>query len=141
MEDLEALLSEAKLSPWDRFTSFIWYRPIHKIKNLLYEIKYGFQRMFRGYDDREVFSLDFGFIDKYTEILQQFKENTVGYPPDISEQEWNRILDRMIFLLLEIQNMYDEVDVDNYDVSQEIIVKDKDEFFHLFSKYFFNLWY
>lgn len=141
MEDLEALLSELKLSPWDKFTSFIWYRPINKIKHIAYEIKYGFQRMFRGYDDREIFSLDFQFIEKYTNILQKFKENTVGYPTNLSPEEWDSILDRMMFLLLEIQNVYDEVDITNYKIKDEIIEKDKDEFFNLFSKYFFHLWY
>lgn len=134
-------LKELKWTKWDTFTSWVWYRPVRRIKHIFYEIKYGFQRMFRGYDDTEIFNLDWAFIDKYTKILQDFRESTCGYPGTMTEEEWDAILDRMIFLLLEIQNVYDDINFEDYKEKDKIIEADKNEFFELFSKHFFHLWY
>lgn len=45
-----------KWTKWNSFISFIWYKPGRKIVDAFYQVKYAFQRAFRGYDDREVFS-------------------------------------------------------------------------------------
>ena len=57
-----------KESFWDSVKYFPW-RLGFKVKNLYYQVKYGFQRMFRGYDDTEVFNTDLTFIDRYLKIL------------------------------------------------------------------------
>ena len=84
-----------KESFWDSVKYFPW-RLGFKIKNLYYQVKYGFQRMFRGYDDTEVFNMDMTFIDRYLKILKDFRKNHCGYPPSITNEQWDDILDEMI---------------------------------------------
>ena len=120
-----------------------------KIKNLYYQVKYGFQRMFRGYDDREVFDIDMVFIDRYLKILKDFRKNHCGYPPSITNEQWDDILDEMIkhLTLMNENNIMSELKKGmpdsfkpDYKTVREIMDKHKDEFFKLFSKWFYNLW-
>nr|DAT96486.1 MAG TPA: hypothetical protein [Bacteriophage sp.] len=137
-----------KESFWNSVKYFPW-RLGFKIKNLYYQVKYGFQRMFRGYDDTEVFNMDMTFIDRYLKILKDFRKNNCGYPPSITNEQWDDILDEMIkhLSLMTEDNaetelkkgMPDSFEPD-YKTVSEIMDRHKDEFFKLFSKWFYNLW-
>ena len=133
---------------WDSVKYFPW-RLGFKIKNLYYQVKYGFQRMFRGYDDTEVFNTDLTFIDRYLKILKDFIKNHHGYPPSITNEQWDNILDEMIKHLLLMTEDNVEIELKkgmpnsfkpDYKTVSEIMNKHKDEFFKLFSKWFYNLW-
>ena len=137
-----------KESFWDSVKYFPW-RLGFKIKNLYYQVKYGFQRMFRGYDDTEVFNMDMTFIDRYLKILKDFRKNHCGYPPSITNEQWDDILDEMIkhLSLMTEDNIETELKKGmpnsfepDYKTVNEIIDRHKDEFFKLFSKWFYNLW-
>lgn len=88
-------LFAGKESFWDSVKYFPWRLGL-KIKNLYYQIKYGFQRMFRGYDDNELFNMDITFVNRYLKVLKNFRENHYGYPGYITEKQWDNILDEMI---------------------------------------------
>lgn len=134
---------------------------LREIKNIPHAIKYRFQRAYKGFADCDTWSLDNYFIEVMKPALKYFKENQNGHPYDLTEEEWNSILDRMIFLLSEMdvdtcsqQNEYYEntdwvndfdeetrkkavnrtIEIDKY------IDSCKDEFFKLFSEYFYSLW-
>lgn len=137
-----------KESFWDSVKYFPW-RLGFKVKNLYYQVKYGFQRMFRGYDDTEVFNADLTFIDRYLKILKDFSKNHYGYPPSITNEQWDDILDEMIkhLTLMNENNIMSELKKGmpdsfkpDYKTVREIMDKHKDEFFKLFSKWFYNLW-
>lgn len=115
------------------------------------ERKYGRQRVKRGYSDRDVWDIDLWFLSVMPKMLQQLKETRHGSPAELGEsyvnddgvmvndkchEEWDKILDRMIFLLGEMK-------VDISEISREIVQYREDcknEFFDLFSKYFWYLW-
>ena len=137
-----------KESFWGSVKYFPW-RLGFKIKNLYYQVKYGFQRMFRGYDDTEVFNTDLTFIDRYLKILKDFRKNHCGYPPSITNEQWDDILDEMIkhLTLMNENNIMSELKKGmpdsfkpDYKTVREIMDRHKDEFFKLFSKWFYNLW-
>ena len=137
-----------KESFWDSIKYFPW-RLGFKVKNLYYQVKYGFQRMFRGYDDTELFNMDMTFIDRYSKILKDFREYHHGYPPSITNEQWDDILDEMIkhLSLMTEDNVETELKKGtpdsfkpDYKTVREIMDKHKDEFFKLFSKWFYNLW-
>lgn len=122
-----------KWTKWDSFVSLIWYRPKTKIIDAFYQVKYAFQRAFRGYDDREVFSADHFFVERQLKILKEFKKYNCGYPcSSITSENWNNIIQQMIDDLQFISdNSEDFKEVEKY----------KDHFFYLFSKWFFHIWY
>ena len=137
-----------KESFWDSVKYFPW-RLGFKIKNLYYQVKYGFQRMFRSYDDTEVFNMDMTFIDRYLKILKDFRKNHCGYPPSITNEQWDDILDEMIKHLslmtednaeTELKKGMPDSFKPDYKTVSEIMDRHKDEFFKLFSKWFYNLW-
>lgn len=137
-----------KESFWDSVKYFPW-RLGFKIKNLYYQVKYGFQRMFRGYDDTEVFNTDLTFIDRYLKILKDFSKNHHGYPPSITNEQWDDILDEMIkhLSLMTEDNVETELKKGmpdsfepDYKTVSGIMNRHKEEFFKLFSKWFYNLW-
>lgn len=79
--------------------------------------KYARQRIKRGFADEDVWSIDIWFMNVMPKMLKQLRETHVGSPACLGEnyynekgilvndtchQEWNDILDRMIFLLQEM---------------------------------------
>ena len=99
-----------------------------KIKGFRTELRYAWQRVWRGYDDSDVFNLNIKFLERYTQILKNFKENSVAtfsYPDIIpitweefeancyTEEETNTVLNRMIYCF-ENADAEDEIDALSY---------------------------
>ena len=73
-----------------------------KLKDLKFDLKMRCQRFKKGYADIDTWNLD-GFLEEtFRKMLMQFKEEHNGYPPNLTPEKWNEILDRMIFLLGEM---------------------------------------
>jgi hypothetical protein len=133
---------------WDKIT-IPFYRGRQIISDTYYRIRRGFQRMFKGYDDYDVFELFSGFISRYNKILTDYRKTHYGYPADLTEEKWDAIIDEMLYHLKFMDETYVEDSLcegmpehwlpDNM-VVYEIMKRHKDEFFKLFSKYFYNLW-
>lgn len=135
-----------------------WYRNIKEIplyfKLMHHLIKYGYDE----YAEWETFNW---FISSMKTILPHYgNKDHLGVPiitynpfdPDLNltdeeieelvkknEEEWYRIIDRMIELL-DLMDERNYLNCDSYKEQQESMDKAKDEFFELFSKYFYNLW-
>ena len=89
--------------------------------------KYKQQRIERGFDDSETWSLDATIIKFVLPRLKRFKEIPFGYPSCLnSQEEWDKILQTMIDWM------------ENYDVIMDDFEykEGRDNFF----KYFSNLW-
>lgn len=113
-------------------------------------IKFSFQRMFRGYSNQDLYSFYSNWVERHLKLLKDFKKSTVGYPWNMTAKQWDEILDEMINHL-EMMNedrvaeslskgMPETYEVD-YKAVREIMERHREEFFKLFSKYFYNLWY
>lgn len=133
---------------WDAITI-----PYHKakwwIRETYWEVRYGFQRMFKGYDSVDTFETFSKFITRYTKILTDYRKYHVGYCSDMTEEEWDNIIDEMIYHLhyMDEETVTDELERDvpddwsaSYKTVNYILDKHKDAFFELFSKYFYHLW-
>lgn len=121
-----------------------WLSDIYRV------FKFGFQRLFRGFTSQDVYALNKNFISRHMLILKQFKEHNDATPYDLTKEEWDAVLDCLIYHL----RMMDEENVievltksmpEDYNPSwesvTEIMNRNKKEFFELFSKYFYDLWY
>ena len=88
------------------------------------------QRLERGFDNSETWSLD-RTISRFIEPrLRVFKELHIGYPSSMTEEEWNEILDKML-RAFELINKDD-----TYEHGEEV-----KEGLDLFREYFFSLWW
>lgn len=93
-----------------------------------------------GYDEYATWETFNWFAETMKSILISYNKNRWGCPGDMEDEEWDLIINKMIALLddmhegnpkyktMEYGKRYDEMDVA------------KDEFFKLFSKYFYYLW-
>lgn len=113
-------------------------------------IKFGFQRMFRGYDNSDCWAFKWRFIDKNYKILNHFFKAHNNYPYNMTENEWEDILQEMCKHLY----MMDEDNVTEFlktgmpegwkpDTNSvyEIMERHKNEFFDLMKEHFYDLWY
>ena len=134
---------------WDTIT-LPYYRIKNKARDVYWEIRYGFQRMFKGYDYVDTFNTFDKFIERYSKILTDYKKKHWGYPGgEITEEAWENIIDEMLYHLkyMNEETVSNELEKDvpddwsaNGKLVYEIMEKHKDEFFKLFSKYFYSLW-
>jgi hypothetical protein len=114
-------------------------------------VKFGFQRMFRGYSDQDLYNFYDNWIERHLKMLKDFKTSTWGYPMNMdTPEQWDEILDQMIShleLMNEdrvIESLKQGMPEDwepSYNTVWEIMERHRKDFFELFSKYFYNLWY
>lgn len=67
------------------------------------KIKECYQRIKRGWCDSDVFSIDNWFESVIVDMLKQLKETKHGYPCNMTEEQWDKELDRMIYCFIEMQ--------------------------------------
>lgn len=133
---------------WDVITT-PYYKAKWKLDRLYWNCRYGFERMFKGYDSVDTFEIFAKFIERYTKILKEYKKTHIGYCGTMTEEEWDNVIDEMIYHLyyMDEEHVTDELEKDvpdDWNASSitvyEVMDKHKDEFFKLFSEYFYNLW-
>lgn len=110
----------------------------HKLKDIYYEFKYAWQRAWRGYDDTEIFATNNTFMERYEAILSHSLKVHHGYPADMTNEEWEHVLIKMINLLKMMDE--EEYEIDNYEEIMLKTDKAKNDFFIMFSEHFWNLW-
>ena len=135
------------------FKSIFWYirRFILDIPMWPKYIKWGFQRMFRGYDDRCYWDLGSHLAEYILPKLKHFKEVTYTYPGNkeaSTPERWNKTLDKMIYSFERIVED-DFLGYWDYDRKEYIgrstkeikeIEKKYKEGMELFAEYFRALW-
>lgn len=141
----------------------------YRIKQLKWNLRYAWQRAWRGWDDVEVFNMDVSFIEKYKEILKYYRINhhcLFNVPEEyrdifnkwhFNDVETNVIIDTMIFHLemmnedhvekmLYGKNVYDDdYDPKDYNIDKckhisSIVDQNKNTFMELFNTFFWDLW-
>ena len=76
--------------------------PISIVRLFCQDIKFCLQRICKGYCDRDLWNIDYWFLQQFPSMLEEFKKNTHGYPSQFNTQEeWENVIDKMIFLFHE----------------------------------------
>ena len=63
---------------------------------MINEIKYFFQRVFRGWDDRETWDLEYEFLKWILPRLKRLKKISIAYPPHYTVRGWDAFLEGII---------------------------------------------
>lgn len=93
-----------------------------------------------GYDKYALWSTCYWFIDTMKDVLTRYNGDRMGYPCNMTEYEWDKTISRMIALLGDMDENnpeYDDLSLAEIYQRQQVA---KNEFFALFSKYFYDLW-
>ncbi len=132
-----------------------WYKNIKEIP-LYFRLMHHLIK--HGYDEYATWETFNWFIDTMKEILTYYRNHHDGYPiaPNFNELlqeelevEYDKDLDEMIYHLhyMDEHNVKDELSkgmpegwIPSSITVYEIMERHKDEFFKLFSKYFYDLW-
>ena len=142
----------------------------HRISELRWDIKYAWRRAWKGYDARDVFAMNDMFVDRYKEILKDYKEChhcLFNVPKEykgmlnndyFNEEETDIIIDMMIYhlemmnedyveRLLYGKNIYDDdydwskdFNIEKYQRIASIVSQNKNLFMELFRVFFWELW-
>lgn len=104
------------------------------------------QRKKRGFDDRELWSLDHTIAEFVLPRLVRFKETRGGYPGclqekgDLAVEKWDAILDKIIYsmeaIIVEWNSVF-PLDSDGKHIDEKKVRQG----LSLFAKYFRHLWW
>jgi len=148
-----------KKESWWLSVKYFPYRVWYQSGELYRRIKWGFQRMFRGYDDTAYWGLDGYLTDIALPVLKWLRAHGHGLPwnqesteaTSHTQESWNALLDKMI---LAFQIMHDNDYSDPTSLGAPDISVDKDAYWKWheerrakvdeglkwFAKYFQSLW-
>lgn len=123
--------------PWYKSIKYWPMRFYNRIRyDVFQKIKFGFQRMFRGYDDTLLWNTN-DYIAKLMLVgLKHLRENGHGFPPDLDEDTWNKYLDEMIYGFECYMTVYENNDFSNYSICMERFT----HALNLVTKYYHQLW-
>ena len=107
------------------YNTWSWKRPFNGFKHLL-------QRLIRGYDDSEIWNLDSTIALFILPRLKLFRNSLHGYPNNLTFEQWEEVLDKMIIAF----SLIDDVAWHFNDFDYPRVEEGLD----LFRKYYFNLW-
>ena len=109
-----------------------------KIRNF----RWWLQRGKRGWSECDSWNIDTWFMNVMLPMLTSYRKHHIGYPGFFhSVDEWNEVLDRMIYLLKEMKkDDFTAGGINNIMEAYNYRNDCKNEFFALFSEYFYNLW-
>lgn len=98
-------------------------------------IKFFFQRIFRGWDDSETWSLDVSLARAILPRLKHFKKLNKAYPVELTFDSWNAILDEMIY-------SFEFISSERYYQSSDHEERERAaRGFELFCKHYRSLWW
>lgn len=89
----------------------------------------------KNFNENELWNLDTSIIEFILPRLVAFRETTKSYPENLTEDEYNQILDKIIYgFILHLEDVNDDHE------DQFGCAMDKEEAFILFGKYLPTLW-
>lgn len=99
------------------------------------DVKFFFQRLTRGWDDGETFSMDHSLAKLIAPRLRRFREVSIKCPMDMDSMTWRHILDTMIegFEFIASDEYFTNEDDEMHDKAREAL--------NLFNRYYYELWW
>ena len=115
--------------------------------------KYRRQRADKGYSDFDLWEIRTWFVHRIVPMLREMSDKANNHPEEMEFEEWQSLLRHMADLAETMDTWEDgalrkKLGIDEEDYSVESLYrisdekeKAKEEFFTLFSKWFYHLWY
>jgi len=98
------------------------------------KVKHAYQKVTRGFSDGETYSLDQTIAKFVLPRLQRFKEVNNGFPYGMTAEEWDVILDDMIYAMqVHAKGLWDASDDTNWECVERGLLN--------FGKHFRQLWW
>lgn len=105
------------------------------------EAKYFIQRGYRGYSDRDNWSIDWYLTEVLPKMLLNLKKNTHGCPVGMAHKQWSQILQQMIDGFKAGRRIQEyRYPAKGGFVQYKKLIKQQNLALTLFKKHFFSLW-
>ena len=101
----------------------------------LRSIRFFFQRLIRGWDDAETWNIDSTVATFILPRLKRFAQLRIGHPSEISDAQWTKIIDQIIWSMEYISNE------NHYIITDKKDCKKLQDGLNLFGKWFLYLWW
>ena len=75
---------------------YLLTHPFIVLKETYFYTKWFIQRGYRGYSDRDIWSVDGYLTSIIIPMLRVLQQKKLGYPVNLTEERWNEILSDMI---------------------------------------------
>jgi hypothetical protein len=140
---------EVKFTPEFKksFERMFSMNPIYAVprffRDIRFNVRMGWQRLTRGYDDSLVWGFCDVFPDMMVKILTQLEEKRWGHPSGLTDKQWSKILNQMIDgfkAVEEKENLEFVAGSDKYLKAIRPYNRRIYKALDLFKTYFFNLW-
>lgn len=132
----------------------LYYRIKRWFASMRYSLKCGIQRFKYGYAYGDVYDMDLWFVRTIKQMLTHLRDNGCSYPMQFKDRDaWCVVLDEMISCLhmMDEDNAhihvafgevgaYKEMTHEDRQKAYELMRENKNRFFELFNKYFYDLW-
>ena len=139
----------------------LYYKGKWKVYYFFRDLKFAWQQARRGYNESDVWNINFWFIEHIIPLLEEMNSNRQGHPSDMTDLEWEETIQTMLDGFRLYKKYY--IDWDGEPLPQDKWIpvawaKDppryvkkrytfnskEEEIFQnaltLFHKYFYNLW-
>ncbi len=124
------------------------------------EIKYAFQKIKKGYCDRDLWDIDYWFLEQIPKMLKQFNKNRYGHQPylgykvvnndiiktteEISDEDEKKVINWLIVNMEKLYDMlendYKYIDTMGHEKFEEKRMKLHNKVFKVFTDIFYSLW-
>lgn len=119
---------------------FALTHPWKIVEHYYYEVKYALQRAFRGYSDRDNWSIDGFLLQVLPPMIKNLRKHNMGYPVGLTNPKWKLILFEIEEGLIANRKLCNlEYDFKNKLMEEQLQYKSK-KGLRLFFKYFNSLW-
>lgn len=118
----------------------------YKIKALYWQLRYAWQRAWRGYDDTDVFNYSTSFFQHCSICIKKLNKNRNTLLANLTDEETSKIMAKISELadhLADDKYYYNNEPIRGVEAlrrAQEKREQEKHEFFMLFEKYIDDLW-
>lgn len=132
----------------------------YRVKRIWYNLRRRIQRFQRGYAYGDVWDMDYWFMRIIKPMLIHLRDHGIGIPYELYNNDgdnerinWENVLTEMIncldmmdenkvweYLGFGDDDAYKRMTKEDYEECYSIMEENKNRFFELFSKYFYNLW-
>lgn len=74
---------------------YYFKHPIKFVSHYWYDIKRAYERATKGYSYWDLCDIDSWFLDLMPRMIKDFKSSYVGFPVNMTDDEWDKILEEM----------------------------------------------
>lgn len=115
-----------------------WIKRLFNRQLLKRSIVFWWQRQTRGFDDSETWSMDSSLAKLILPRLKRFQEVRAGYPANMTDEEWEKIIQEMIWGF----QWFADGKQHSYDYVKEAHEANRaNDAIDLFARYYSTLWW